>query len=415
MMSYNTVNFSSLEREASSETTPAPRLTELAGQSLELARIVAKNITAPPTLLAELSTSEDRLTRQNVTQNPNTSPEVLCKLGAEFPDDFLDNPVFPLLPLENPNWVEMLPEDTVQAFLSHHRAQQVWLEGCRNHPDLYELFFRWNLEIHDFPTHWLEEFSRSIDEDVREGVAKNPKTPVSCLKQLSQDTSDRVRHGVANHPKTPVSLLKQLLRDTSEAVRRVVANHPNTPPEVLYKLGAEFPDEFLDNPVFPLLSLENPDWVAMLREDIALTFLYHPRAQQAMLESFRNYTHQYWLFVRWQLQVDDDFPTHWLEEFSRSIDEDVREGVAKNPKTPVSLLKQLSQDTSDRVRGSVARNPQTPVSLLEQLSQDTSDRVRKAVAENLKTPVSYLETLATDSSLSVSLTADGKSKGRMGE
>ncbi|MBD2577947.1 hypothetical protein [Oscillatoria sp. FACHB-1406] len=240
MMSDNTVNLSSLEREASSETTPAPRLTELSQQSLELARIVAKNITAPPTLLAELSTSEDRLTRQNVTLNPNTPLEVLFKLGAEFPDEFCDNPVFPLLSLENPNWVEMIPEDTIQTFLSHHRTQQALLEGCRNHPNLHDLlFYDWNLNISALSTHWLEEFSRSIHENVRVLVADNLKAPVSLFKQLSQDTSDRVRWSIANNSKTPVSCLEQLSQDTSYKVRHGVAQNPKTPVSCLDTLATD--------------------------------------------------------------------------------------------------------------------------------------------------------------------------------
>ncbi|MBD2577945.1 HEAT repeat domain-containing protein [Oscillatoria sp. FACHB-1406] len=362
MMSDNTVNLSSLEREASSENTPAPRLTELAGQSLELARIVAKNITTPPTLLAELSTSEDRLTRQNVTQNPNTSLEVLFELGAEFPDEFFDNPVCPLLPLENPNWVEMLPEDTIQTFLSHHRAQQALLEGFRNHPHPYQLFSCWKLEIHDLPTHWLEEFSRSIDEDVRYSAAGNPKTPVSLLKQLSQDTSDRVRHGVANNPKTPVPLLKQLSQDTSYTVRRSVANNPKTSVPLLKQLSQDTSD----------------------------------RVRHGVAKNLKT-------------------PVSILKQLSQDTSDRVRYGIAENLKTPVSILKQLLQDTSEAVRESVANNPKTPVSLLKQLSQDTSDRVRDDIAINPKTPISYLETLATDLSLSVRNTAYEKSKGRMGE
>ncbi|MBD2577948.1 HEAT repeat domain-containing protein [Oscillatoria sp. FACHB-1406] len=300
MMPDNTVNLFSLEREANSETTPAPRLTELAGQSLELARIVAKNITAPPTLLAELSTSEDRLTRQNVTLNPNTPLEVLFKLGAEFPDEFCDNPVFPLLSLENPNWVEMLPEVTIETLLFHPRTQQALLEGFRIPPGSFQsgsgsvqLFDRLTRKIHDLPTHRLEEFSRSLNEGIRRMVANNPKTPVSCLKQLSRDTDEWVREGVAKNPKTPVTLLKQLSRDTDKLVRDGVAMNPKTPVSLLEKLSR--------------------DTSEAVRGGVA----NNPKTSVSLLKQLSQDTSEW---VRWR--------------------------VAENPKTPVSCLETLATDSS---------------------------------------------------------------------
>lgn len=45
--------------------------------------------------------------------NPNTPTEVLLNLGAEFPEQLLDNPVFFLLLLENLNLVEQMPVTTL--------------------------------------------------------------------------------------------------------------------------------------------------------------------------------------------------------------------------------------------------------------------------------------------------------------
>ena len=53
-------------REAADETTSSERLTALVEESDALARIVAKNPSAPVSLLRVLSRSEDEATRKNV-------------------------------------------------------------------------------------------------------------------------------------------------------------------------------------------------------------------------------------------------------------------------------------------------------------------------------------------------------------
>ena len=60
-------------REAADETTSSERLTALVEESDALARIVAKNPSAPVSLLRVLSRSEDEATRKNVILNPFTA------------------------------------------------------------------------------------------------------------------------------------------------------------------------------------------------------------------------------------------------------------------------------------------------------------------------------------------------------
>ena len=52
----------------------------------------------------------------NLATNPNTPTEVLLNLGAEFPEQLLDNPVFFLLLLENLNLVEQMPVTTLHPY-----------------------------------------------------------------------------------------------------------------------------------------------------------------------------------------------------------------------------------------------------------------------------------------------------------
>ena len=63
---------------------------------------LAQNETTSPETLRELAQHEDRRVRQYVAQNPNTPAEVLLNICFEFPSEVINNPVIPLLILENP-------------------------------------------------------------------------------------------------------------------------------------------------------------------------------------------------------------------------------------------------------------------------------------------------------------------------
>jgi hypothetical protein len=79
-------------REAADETTSSERLASLAEKSDALARIIAKNPSAPVSLLRVLLCSEDEVTRKNLILNPFSSYDILCELEDEFPKEFVNNP-----------------------------------------------------------------------------------------------------------------------------------------------------------------------------------------------------------------------------------------------------------------------------------------------------------------------------------
>ncbi len=68
--------------EAKSTDTPADRLEELAMQSTALARLVARNESAMPDLLDELSYHSDATVRKWVCAHANTPSEALGRLGG---------------------------------------------------------------------------------------------------------------------------------------------------------------------------------------------------------------------------------------------------------------------------------------------------------------------------------------------
>lgn len=81
-------------QEAADEMTSLERLTALAEESDELARIVAKNPSTPVSLLRVLCRSEDEETRKSVALNPFAPYDVLSRLESQFSELFLNNPTF---------------------------------------------------------------------------------------------------------------------------------------------------------------------------------------------------------------------------------------------------------------------------------------------------------------------------------
>ena len=64
---------------------------------------------------------------------------------------------------------------------------------------------------------------------------------------------------IAASPSTPSHLLIELGKHKNSQIRSLIASNPNTPLVTLKCLGQEFADAIVDNPVFDLLKLEDPN------------------------------------------------------------------------------------------------------------------------------------------------------------
>jgi len=236
-MTNASTTLSRLEK-AIQPTIPTESLQELAHSSIEFARMIASKPMTPPVLLRYLGDTQDTITRQNVTANPNTPSEVLLKLGAEFPGELLANPIFSLLFLENPNLISEIPSNTLESLLTQKSVPSFFLEMvAKTDKNIYGCFYAAIRPT--TPVKVLAELARHCHEKVRASVAQNPKTPVYLLEKLAGDRQWQVRGGVANNPNTPVALLEELAQDESEGVRYPVANNPNTPVAILEQLARD--------------------------------------------------------------------------------------------------------------------------------------------------------------------------------
>jgi hypothetical protein len=422
------------EPEAANPNTPSIRLGELASASTGLAQLVAKNPCAPSSLLAELSESKDAITRQNVAANPNTPTEVLLKLGAEFPEELLNNPVFSLLLLEKPNLAESIPTSTLASLvkletvpvsvvnqavkkvsnqeillalanrnrtpcsaliiLAEHSYEEVKyaaqlhvklagkMTQSRELKTIQNILSEWDvsldvkgMKILKYIGVFTDAF-KSLPKIFRHlpSIAANPITPVSLLMQLAEDSDLEIRRDVASNPNTPVSVLMQLAKDSDSEVRSNVAANPNTPVSLLVQLT------------------KDSNW--LVRRDVAS----NPNTPVSLLVRLAEDSDSE---VRSNVAANLNTPVSLLVQLTKDSNWLVRRDVASNPNTPVSLLVRLAKDSDLWVRRKVASNSNTPVSLLVRLAKYSDLEIRRNVAANPNTPVSVLMQLAEDSYLEV--------------
>ncbi|MDY6783558.1 MAG: hypothetical protein SW833_13610 [Cyanobacteriota bacterium] len=177
-----------------------------------------------------MSDRQDVLLLSALSKNPNTPAEILFELGAEFPQQLLDNPVFSLLPLEYPNLAEAIPEKTLRRLLRCDRVPRFLLEQALLKDNS---FLRLIAGSRSTPVDVLERLSNYQGFDVRASVASNPKTPIYLLDKLGQDPHKMVLGALAANPNMPINLLEQLVERRSlfyvrQEVRRIL--HAPTPP-----------------------------------------------------------------------------------------------------------------------------------------------------------------------------------------
>ena len=75
-----------------------------------------------------------------------------------------------------------------------------------------------------------------------EEQALDETTPPEKLRQLAEQNSE-LAELVAKNASADPELLRELGNKASNATRKGVVSNPNTPTDVLFRLGAEFPED----------------------------------------------------------------------------------------------------------------------------------------------------------------------------
>ncbi|PSF36011.1 hypothetical protein C7H19_14800 [Aphanothece hegewaldii CCALA 016] len=178
--------------------------------------------------------AQDQEILKAIATNPNTPPKLLLKLGAKFPQVLLDNPMFDLLLLENPNLISELNIVILKKLLKLKPIPEFILEGAARHKDRIKL-----ANDHNTPIIFLEILAKDSDTQVRSNVAVNKNTPLELLEILAKDPDTQVRSNVASHRNTSESILECLASDHDVQVRCRVASHPKTPKRIIKQLAQD--------------------------------------------------------------------------------------------------------------------------------------------------------------------------------
>lgn len=335
--------------------------------NVEEARQQAQDENTEPEILAELANSEDIETRKCVASNPNTPTEALLKLGTEFPDEIIANPIFALLVLENPE------SRFIQLSLARSTKTSI--------ATLEKLMKRKNIEIlcdvansigiSEAALEKLADFRhQDLGEDwrrkkVRCCVANHPKLTSSLIKKLSADRSIVRYNVICNHHISSSSreqiiqkhnldldekiqlasksnfpeVIKNLSLDSKVKVRRAVASNPNTKPTILEQLLRE------NHPSICKALLNNPSTPEKIKEII--------------------------YFIQGNLQDCNQL----IEELAKSQYLYIRNLVAKNSQAPNDIVIELAQDSSPKIRKSILFRKNLNPEIIDKVLETTISKI----------------------------------------
>jgi Leucine rich repeat variant len=233
------------------------------------------------------------------------------------------------------------------------------------------------------------------------------------IKPDYNSRNPKIRRAIASGDNTPVAVLIKLSEDLDSEVRQAVASNPNTPIEILERLGAKFPEAIINNPIFSILLLEDPDLklvrlslarssatsketLARLAKreedndwDVLWAIANHPNAPiEAFKQMNRHFIRDFARTSYGSLQI--------LEKLARTEDLDILIAVVNNSKTPLYILEELARSKYHLIRGLVGINPYICLQILAELANDEHNYVRVEVARRSQLSPQILEKLASD-------------------
>lgn len=203
---------------ASHPHTPPELLRELADKYGKVAwKIGARDLESCP------NPEYNPCVLKTIAENPNTSIWLLIELGADYPQQMLNNPTFNALRQQEPNLVAKMPARTINSLLQLEKAPSWILEEVSRNSQVRKNLAEESLaEKSSTSSSLLKDLAQDKDVEIRCSVARNSNTPVNCLENLTQDTDARVRRQVAsvlNILNMSVSCLEILAQDVDVKVR----------------------------------------------------------------------------------------------------------------------------------------------------------------------------------------------------
>lgn len=419
--------------------TPAARLEELA-QYAVLHQLVAANPATPSAVLARLSEASNPAIRRAVALNPNASVQVLARLAAEFPEEFLRNPLLPILNLTRPAFVKELPFLSWSSLLRFEQLAPSWLQQFKT-GSRYQLGWSaiWKLmQLHVSyagsdrkplaltppgkpPRSWRTVVCEELANDQKQTL--RPATLDSVdearmfllfvllfphMASMLKKQWPRVAQTLPRQAGMVLAATTQINRKTLTTlsagqnlfVRCQVARHPHTSVQILSHLAksrqAEVRRAVASNPHTPL------DTIYTLLADLSSAVRRAAvRHQSLAREDCELMALDEESTVRAALATRPLPDRKLLARLAEDPETLVRAAVARNLHTPREILALLAGDAEPAVRAAAAGNPRLPEELHATLLCDPVEAVRARLSGNVGLSVHNMTSLATDSSLLV--------------
>ena len=299
----------------------------------------AQDENTSPETLAELAKSKDKEILRLVAGNPNTLVETLEKLGEEFPDAIVNNPIFDLLLLENPESKFIL--------LSLAGASTTSVEK-------------------------LKKLAEHQDRDIRVAVAANHNTPTNIVNNLFKSDWE-MKQSVSKNKNISKELLCNLAKENSCYVCSTIAQREDLPEEVItilmksgrWTVGALFP--------------EKCDFYRHLPDDP---------------DSWH---------VRNVLASNPSMPKNIINKLIRDNDHHVRAAVAARKDISGKQAIFLKHDLSQLVRRKLAENPNVSNAIKKLIAEEKenvqkSEKIKLALEQikDTKTPTEVVNNLVDE-------------------
>lgn len=396
-------------------------------------------LAADPTTAADhlkkLADTDDRRIRETIAGNPNAPTELLLELGEEFPEQLLNNPIFPLLCLEELHQVDDIPLKTLCSLLKQPNVPEHFFElgvktqnweaigslgmnpqtpkailerlvqNTRNSDfqQVAKLHVNWEGEISEgWQAIALQEieslFKRSASGVLHEfkqlcaiakigpdslpdcvieqqAIAADPETPRRLLESLSSSEHFEIRLAVAANLSTPSESLTKLAEEPNESIHQAIAENPNTPPAVLTQLAKSSKQSVA---VLEAI-VRHPATPLPILEHLVSS--KYPSVTQGAIENLywgTNFDPQWKTLYQNRLaSTYPDLPSPLRQKLEKMVvnpDPEIRIKLAADPKTPPQILSQLAHDLDIEVRLALVNNPQIPGRILgEFIGQELGD------------------------------------------
>jgi hypothetical protein len=449
------------DEASSSETTPE-RFIELSALSDELALLVAQNPCAPSTLLTTLLAYKKDNIRHAVVQNPNTPVVKLLLFAEKYPRAFQENPLLPLLLLEDPNFFKRMNNAVLLALMgealpyqplaeyaathAHRGIRQLAAEKVTN-PELAKNLLTDSerdvansaMSNKHLPDHLFQRFEKlrlgqEIDESElmllaclglwpRVLVVSAQKTPLSVVALLLKRFHPEVCIAALSRPEIPSSLIEEIFQHYRHSaantprkgdVFTAVAKHPNCLSSQLSWLARSAYGYSVQEAVavHPALSVEGMLVVAASthsqsrhklanRADLPLIVqeaLSEDNEVHVRAELVKNYPALLNERARWRQALSTNLLPEPEAFMLAKRGDDAAFDLLIHINTPQAVRQNIAEDASYQLTRKVSL-ARLEASAIDLLLSTKSEKICVALAQSLTTPESKLVQLASFSRL----------------